>query len=365
MLQWLDTLIGLVVILLAASLIVMILTQIVTMLLSLRGYNLRNSISILLENLEPTLKDKAREISEKVLSHPLITDKWGEFKRWGLATSIRKEELTDILDLLIKSEVITTKPEEDDTNTETEDWKVPLENSLSKLKPKINIWFDRLMNRTSQAFIRQTRIWTIIFSVILAFVFHLDLISMFEQISTDPELRATLVITSESILNKADNLIGSTTTVPAVYVTAITELKKNDTSGESQKLSSPPSFNTREEGEEWIRIQLAGSVHSDSLIVLYRDIIDTIMVNSLNEMRNYARLIKSDLDQTGLKLVPQPYPGFLKYSFDKHFWGVLIMAAFLSLGAPFWFKALKTLSALRPILANKVDEEKKDTQKKL
>ena len=35
----------------------------------------------------------------------------------------------------------------------------------------------------------------------------------------------------------------------------------------------------------------------------------------------------------------------------KYFWGVGVTAGLLSLGAPFWFNALKTLSNLRPILA--------------
>ncbi len=40
------------------------------------------------------------------------------------------------------------------------------------------------------------------------------------------------------------------------------------------------------------------------------------------------------------------------------------MAAFLSLGAPFWFKALKTMSALRPILAEKEEKERKNHNEK-
>jgi hypothetical protein len=36
----------------------------------------------------------------------------------------------------------------------------------------------------------------------------------------------------------------------------------------------------------------------------------------------------------------------------SHFWGMATSAALLSLGAPFWFNLLKTLSNLRPILAD-------------
>ncbi len=352
MLLWLDTLIGLVVILLAASLIVMILTQFVVMLLSLRGYNLRNSISILLENLDPTLKGKAKEISEQVLSHPLISDKWMRFhwdiiKRWGLATSIRKEELKDILEKLVQ---------DGDNNL------INLsEESFKTLKKEIDTWFDKSMNRASQDFIRQTRFWTIIFSFIIAFSFHLDIISIFEQISTDPELRAKIVVTHEAWVHKAEDFIGRSTSVPAK---AIGMLKMQDTTGISEKLGTPPYFSNSEEGEKWIRTQVMGTDSSDYLIGLYRNMVDTVIVNSKNEITNFAREINKDFNQIGLKLGRQSGEGILKYAkLDRHFFGVLIMAAFLSLGAPFWFKALKTLSGLRPILANKVDEEKKESKK--
>jgi hypothetical protein len=40
-----------------------------------------------------------------------------------------------------------------------------------------------------------------------------------------------------------------------------------------------------------------------------------------------------------------------------HLWGILASALLLSLGAPFWFNMLKTLSNLRPVLANKEQQE--------
>jgi hypothetical protein len=36
---------------------------------------------------------------------------------------------------------------------------------------------------------------------------------------------------------------------------------------------------------------------------------------------------------------------------------MLVAGLFLSLGAPFWFNALKQLANLRPVIAGKVDQE--------
>jgi hypothetical protein len=42
---------------------------------------------------------------------------------------------------------------------------------------------------------------------------------------------------------------------------------------------------------------------------------------------------------------------------NLHFWGILFSAGLLSLGAPFWYNALKSLSALKPVVANKEAQE--------
>ena len=39
------------------------------------------------------------------------------------------------------------------------------------------------------------------------------------------------------------------------------------------------------------------------------------------------------------------------------FWGIVASATLLSVGAPFWFNMLKTLSNLRPVVANKAQKE--------
>ena len=65
MLQWFDTLMGLVVILLSVSLVIMILNQIIVALLNLRGKNLMKGIKLLLENSDKDLIPHAKEISEE------------------------------------------------------------------------------------------------------------------------------------------------------------------------------------------------------------------------------------------------------------------------------------------------------------
>ena len=65
------------------------------------------------------------------------------------------------------------------------------------------------------------------------------------------------------------------------------------------------------------------------------------------------------------QLIPDPYPQpFYNYWTPSwlHLWGVIASAALLSLGAPFWFNMLKSMSNLRPVLANKQAQEAAQTE---
>ncbi len=343
MLQWLDTLIGLVVILLAVSLIIMILNQIIVALLNLRGRNLKNGVMLLLETSDAELKAYAEKISQAALSHPLISDKRSRKGYMSLTTTIRPNELVAILEKLADSG--------------DDEWQKQLKKHITKISENIENWFDNIMDRAAQNFVGQTRIWTVIFSIIIAFTLHLDAIRIFEQISNDPELRASLVASSSALLDQADAAMGEKSAIPAVYSNAILQLREVDTMAAG--LGLPQEFASREEGEKWIREQIDDDALAEELIGKYRDLINSNLSGSVERLKDRANSILDDLNKSKFQLVPDPYPG-LNYSLgSRHFWGVLVMAAFLSMGAPFWYKALKTMSALRPILAEKTDREKK------
>ena len=231
-----------------------------------------------------------------------------------------------------------------------------------EITDKIENWFDNIMDRVAQSFVGQTRLSTIIFSLILAFTLHLDAFRLFEQISNDPELRASLIASSNAILNQAEEVVGTSSAIPAVYVEAISQLKLQDTTGAASGLGPPPNFASREEGENWLREQVVDDGQIELLINQYRNLIDSNLANAIEMLKDRAVSIKGELEKSKLQLIPRPYPGWNYSLVERHFWGVLVMAAFLSMGAPFWFKALKTMSALRPILADKEEKERKELQ---
>jgi hypothetical protein len=70
-------------------------------------------------------------------------------------------------------------------------------------------------------------------------------------------------------------------------------------------------------------------------------------------LRAYAGDLTRRLEVAGIDLMPKPYPGLWKFDGVRNLLGILVAAALLSLGAPFWYNALKNLSNLRTVVANR------------
>ena len=299
------------------SLLITTLTQMASAIFALRGSNLKSGIQTLLANVAPELSTHAKSISAKVLDHPLISDSvvsktstWLP-KRCHLATALRKDELMDVLKL-IAHPLDPARPNEGSAEAEA------LGKALSRLQAKafaataagqqavtdIELWFDRTMDRLFQKFVVQTRVWTIVFSVIVAFAVHLDSLLILNQLENNADMRASLVARSDAIQKMADKAQDR----EADLGTTIEDFKKKAVDLDKQMREA--------------HLQLIPADH------VWADV----------------------------------WPGWKlnNESFSKrHLLGILASAALLSLGAPFWFNALKGLTNLRPIVATKQKRERK------
>jgi hypothetical protein len=93
MLKSIDILIGLSVVMLVLSLVITVLTQAITNLFQLRGKSLRDGIAGLLQQIQKTLPPGVSQaIAEAILTHPLIRAAGSSF-----GTVIHREELTALL----------------------------------------------------------------------------------------------------------------------------------------------------------------------------------------------------------------------------------------------------------------------------
>jgi hypothetical protein len=260
---------------LGVSLMITVLTETISTLVNLRGRSLMTGLATLFGEVsaKPELNSK---LAKAILMHPLLAD---GLVRPALAPAIRKSELLAALEKAVERNA-------DLATFATE---------LDKLKKTTEEWFDSVMDRVSHRFANSIRLITIAASFVLAFALHLDSLTLLNQLSTDADLRASVLLTSADMSRRADLLM-------------------NGGSGESAK--------------------------------------------STAELTGELRQIRGDFDKSSFQLVPSPYPGWdYVGAFDRRLWGVVASAVLLSLGAPFWFNLLKTLTGLRPMLASKVDDD--------
>lgn len=327
MLQHLDTLIAFAVVMLGVSLLLTVLTQIVSAFLALRGTHLEWGIKTLLSEAAPALRAQADEITQRVLHHPLISDssaskrrvgrwawmhwlppRWNLFHRWKLANAIRRDELIDLLHHL--ADAPAAQP-----GQPVPEWQAALQNAnLTQVKFQIEQWFDTTMDRVSQRFAMHSRVFTVVLAGGVAFALHLDAFDLLHRLSTDGELRRNLLEQAGAISTIATNLSARAGT------------------------NSPTGLISAEAPAK--------------------------LSNQIAELKQLATTLSNRFERAGLQLLPDSarhsrlcfMPGAKGFS-RKHLFGVLAAAALLSLGAPFWFNTLKTLTNLRPILATKVQKE--------
>jgi hypothetical protein len=414
MLQHLDTFIAFAVVMVGVSLFITILTQMISAFFGLRGTNLRWGVEELLRSIDPELEKHAAEITGKILHHPTVSDStfsrfenrlpwllwivqkigWVErlVSQWQLASSIRPEEFMASLRKLGSAplpkgdsgewqQILKRVLTESDASAETRVQQViqkiqtlspEVIKSIETLFPQlvsraqsaigdIELRFNSMMDRVSQRFAVQMRIWTVVCAILLAFVVHLDAFRLSTQLSSDAAVRASLVASAESITHQAGDVLGKTSSSP--FVDAIKQLKGENPEA-AQRLGYPPPLQSSEEGETWIRVQVKDSDEADRLVRRFRDVVQATLKTRMDTLKMQVSSLKDELNKTEFQLVPDPYPGwdFLPYhpQWKRHLAGILCAAALLSLGAPFWFNMLKTLTNLRPVLAAK--QQKEDEQ---
>jgi hypothetical protein len=218
---------------------------------------------------------------------------------------------------------------------------------------KLDTYFNSAMDRVAQRFAVQIRVWTVVFAFLLAFGAHLDSLHMLAQLSSNPETRAALVNMRTDMLGEANTLLAPGTAAAATSEVPISPKILNEALAEMNKSTPslpkpvPDGITTVKDAAAWLIKQpgvpaSAGTDYQKTMI---------------DVLRQHAVKINDSLVNAGVQFVPSPYPGVLKFDGWANFLGILLAAAFLSLGAPFWYNALKNLSNLRSVVANKEQQE--------
>jgi len=169
----------------------------------------------------------------------------------------------------------------------------------------------------------------------------------------------------------------------AIYREAMQKTADNPTYKDVKPLAAAKGgigkqhFASREAAVQWLKGELQGDAQTDQIVQTFQLNVDGALAAPEDQLLDHAASIRTVLGDSGFKLIPDPYHGWdllpsmqntwgllpphIPYVWpadNLHFWGIVFSAGLLSLGAPFWFNALKTLSSLRPIVANKEEKER-------
>jgi hypothetical protein len=320
-LKSLDVLIGLVVVLLALSMAVTVVTQALTAILNSRGKHLKRGLEDLLQQLDPALTATiSKAIATRVLTHPLVSGSMAPMGGPRLGNVIHREEFTKLLIALASDEgsvklddtvrrtlaaALARNGVADPAGTlatvrtfamELERTQPTLANTArqnlaflnaapSDLVAKINSWFDQTMDRTAQRFTASTRAITFAGAFVVAFGLQVDTPSVANRLAMDDKMRDAFV-------------------------------------QQAQAMNAAQAAPT-------------GSVEAD-----YRAFLADNGIIHLPSHRDY---------RTGFNSLSAVF-------------GMLVTALLLSLGAPFWYSALGRLLQLRSALAFKDDKQRSERQ---
>lgn len=271
---------------------------------------------------------------------------------------------------------------------------VSLQEAVDRRMKDAEVLFNAAMDRASQRFAANSRLWTIGFSLVFVFLAHLDAIALYKRVSSDAELRARLVASSDAMMKQADKSLNGAPVpsvsitppapaasgrsapaqppafsaclekyafrarIPEIYTAALVCPKAlNGFEARFKGKGKPEPFATREDALDYLRKSLEGSPTRDAQLDLYRENLNQLLQSSeLNQLFDQAASINGQLARAGIELLPDPYPGIRPT--PQELPGLLVAAALLSLGAPFWFNALKTLTNLRPLVATREQKER-------
>jgi hypothetical protein len=381
MLAYLDTLIGFAVVMLGASLVITVLTQMISALFSHRGANLLWGLETMFKNLPdcPLLNnaETAAKVAKSVLTHPLISDSIFSLKpKWladriRLAKAIDPDELIAILrDLSTTADFANLRDEIkrliDARNLEADrrltllasspalagaPGAVPLLqdalNSIEGEAGRLEAWFNA-MNRVSARFTTYVRLWTIAFALALALGTGLDSVALLNDLYTNGAFRQAVVGSATQMTDLAGRVLpdGPTDVATKMYTEMVT---KAIADSKASADATPSGIASETAARNWLTMHVTDSAQQSAALSAFDRALTTERVQDAAALHKILTSASFDVRQFSWK--PNK---------EEPWWqqipGVLFTAAMLSLGAPFWFNTLKQLTGLRPILANKQDD---------
>ena len=239
-------------------------------------------------------------------------------------------------------------------------------------REQLEHWFGSAQDRAQQWFRFHTGAFTLIVSIVLTFLWQLDAVEIYHYYGSNPDARNAVIAHASKIDKDLAAITTSHNDLLERINTAWVSPHKNLTPEQLEKVTNT------DELEKQLTIAAGGAEQfkKDE----YHKTFDSAFEAYKKEQGDKLDSLKKVTAGTGFDLAPAGgwrWPNELPAAplsagwwdyvcvFWKHLPGLVLFAALLSLGAPYWYNLLKTLSSLKPALAqiigteDTVKEEKK------
>ena len=400
MLQLMDTAIAFAVVMLLLSLLITAVVQAVSALLDLRGNILEKHIEMLLRQVSPDFRYTLTQLHQKavageknpnsgtpakpngetiasviaaaVVYHPALAQGAKEVTMFTTrAKAVTASELVAVLKDLASTEADPPL----DTALQT-----VLQGKLKTAEDGIKEWFDTVMSRSSDLFVKQTRVITIVAAVVVAFVFHIDAGKIIQELYTNAEIRNSFVKMADDATARADKVLeyskrgwkAAGRLSLKESEAAKSEATKSDNAviaahKDAAKLlgGAPESLDSCSQADTWLAAQQGGTpelrkkLQAECLVVTREELGTTgkQLQDVSDELRNSDLTIMSIDGSSYWEAYQHPS------QHAAHLLGILSAMALLSFGAPFWFNTLRQLSNLKPTLATNISKQEEEKKK--
>ena len=230
---------------------------------------------------------------------------------------------------------------------------------LGQRAADLKAWFDMVMDRTSERFLAWTRWVTMIIAFVFCLVLQVDGLDILKRLYADKQLRATLVAQVDPTLKQAGEIMALAST--GLGTPALRELASEIKDAGYTDIV-PSDLDTRAKGENWLKDNIKDPTKKEALIAKYNEKFEALTQKRLDNLGTTRQELFKKLDDSQLQLFrisgKIDIATWWKELQDLHRLGGILMAGLLlSLGAPFWFNLLKNLVNMRPILANRVEQQ--------
>jgi hypothetical protein len=381
MFEYLDIAIGFAAVMLLLSLVVTAIVQALSTLLDLRGNYLVSALAKLFEQLPiwgPTGKDAltpdpvaSKELALAVARHSAIAPS-AVFSWWRKAKAIRRDELENIIHRLaeappadlgskaqeaLKNIVETRAPGLPDSLGRFRQLVAPddplrklVEQAMQKTQVAggdLAAWFDAVMDRSSDRFARNAKVWSAAVGAVLALGLQVNAISIFTQINGNAAVRTQLASMAQPAMDQAKqiesfvNVAGKT----------LADMKQQE-AYKAVLQNAPASMARCADGAEWIR----NNAKNDGLLADFQKQCAAQAVAAVGvEFPVQVRSLQESIEKAQLNVF-----GYWRSGFSSpELFGCLVTVILLSLGGPFWFNLLRQMATLRPPISQKITDEQR------